>query len=225
VPSQVGGDVAAQGPFQAELACSLVALPGVVERLAVPADSRQHVAEVHVGAHDSLGVTDLLGDPASLCVQGDRPVGVVVVQAGAENVERTGLLGPGADRTSDRDRLFGAGNGLLLPPDPCEGLGVGGEHAGALGRRRRASQQPLRLLECSQGARLIPGSPAVSAQVGQQHASPHGIGGRIDLVDCVLKESDRVHDCAGDGGHLGRPGEKVDPIKPRRPARVGHQLP
>jgi hypothetical protein len=69
------------------------------------------VAEVHVGGHHRLGVADLLGDPAGLPVQGDRPVRVLVVEAGAEQVERAGLLGSGAGLPGNRDGLFAVSNG------------------------------------------------------------------------------------------------------------------
>jgi hypothetical protein len=71
------------------------------------------VAEVDVGAHDRFGVADLLGDPAGLPVQRNRPVQLAeVVQARPQGAEGVGLLGPGADRPCDRDRLLAIGNGL-----------------------------------------------------------------------------------------------------------------
>jgi hypothetical protein len=65
----------------------------------------------------------------------------------------------------------------------------------------------------------------MDAQMGQQHGSPHGLGGWVDLVDCVLQQPDRRLDCAAECGRVGCPGEQVNAVKSGRPARIGHLLP
>jgi hypothetical protein len=71
---EVAGHVTAGPALQAELVGPLVALPSIVDSLVKLAGQLQHVTQVGIGAHDRLGVADLLGDPAGLPVQSSGPV-------------------------------------------------------------------------------------------------------------------------------------------------------
>ena len=101
----------------------------------------------------------------------------------------------------------------------------GGEHAGALGRRWRPGQQPLRLLEGGQRAGLVAGDPAVIAQAGQEHGGPDRLVGRVHPAERILNQLDGTLHRAGESGRLGRAVEQVDPVQARRAAGLGHPLP
>jgi hypothetical protein len=185
------GDSAAHTAFQAELAGPQVAFAGVLEGLPLAARHRQHMIEVDVGSHDALSVADLLGDPTGFPLQCSRPVQLAeVVHAHPQSAERVGFLGLGPDRAGDPDRLLAVSNGCLCLPGQVQCPGVTGEHAGALSRRWRPGQQPLRFLVSSQRAGLVAGDPAVIAQTGYKHGSPDRLVDRVHPADCFLNQLD-----------------------------------
>ena len=188
---KAGGDSAAHTMFQAELAGPLVALSGILEGVPFAAGQRQHVIEVGVGAHDALGIADRFSDPAGLPLQGGPSFQVAeIVHAHPEGTERVGLLGPGPDRAGDLDRLLAVSNGCLCLPGQVQCPGVAGEHPGALSRRWRPGQQPLRLLVGSQRAGLVAGDAVVVAQAGQEDGGPDRLVGGIQLADRSLNQLD-----------------------------------
>ena len=180
----------------------------------------------HVGAHDGLGVLDLLGEAARLQQKVECAVQATDIgQASCEDAQRRGLLGPGADRPGGRDRRLGARNGLLGPSAQQQPVGASAEHAGDLGRGWRPGHQPLGLREGGQRAGFVAGDPAVGPQAGQQDRGPDRLGDRVHLAEGVLEQPDRVPGRAGEGDRLGRPGQQLDPVQSGWPARVGHPLP
>src|SRR4029453_7355057 len=95
---EVVGDRAARGAFQAELASAQIALLAVLAGVALATGQPQRPRKVDVGPNDRLGVSDLLGDAASLPAQGDRTVGVAKIgHATGQDPQRLGLLRPGTN--------------------------------------------------------------------------------------------------------------------------------
>ena len=104
-------------------------------------------------------------------------------------------------------------------------MGVVGKHAGTLGRRGLGGKELLCLGVGGKGGAMIQSLVSMAAQQTQEHGSPDRLTGLVHLTQRLLKELNSPLRGAGEASHLGRPGQQVDPIQPRRSARVGHLLP
>ena len=164
LPGEIVGDIATGGVFQAELAGPLVALPSVVQGVAVPAGQPQREGQGAVGFDQGLGVPDLLGEPAGLQVQGDRPVQLSrVIQTGRQDAERPRLLGPSPDQ---RGRPRSPPRSAGWPPG-------GGRTPAAHGRGRRAHGHVR-----PTGPRRPAAAPPARRRPGRRHDPAPCVGGR-----------------------------------------------
>lgn len=106
----------ALGAFQTKITCEPVALPTLLNGVAVPTGIPQDGHQGHVGGHEGLGVSGLLGDTASLQSHADRPVELAQVRkAGGKDAKRPRFLGTSSNRPRNGECLLAASLGLLGP--------------------------------------------------------------------------------------------------------------
>jgi hypothetical protein len=153
----VGGQDAPERRLQPELAGERQAASGGGVPLPQPADGPERRAEVEVAADDALGVPDLLGDAAG------RLELTGVEGAAPQDIEGVPLFGQGPDHPGDGQPLGGAALGLVATAGQHQPLRLVGEDAGAVGRRL-GRQEPHRLLQGGQAARLVVTVPALLPQ-------------------------------------------------------------
>ena len=191
-------------------------------RLLDAAEHQQRVAEVVQGDAEVVAVPELGGDADRLTEVRDAGVRVTAVGEGhAELLVRTALLGGGADRLGDRQRIE--------RPAPASARELARSAAGRpsaaspmRARRRLLRQQLQRPLELPH--RRLRGAVQPAEQLVQR-SRPAGIGPGIHERDRRGRDGKRALDVAGQAGGIGEAAQQLDLVDVLRPvlgATCGH---
>jgi hypothetical protein len=225
-PGQALGHEAAPRTGLPQFTGTTVALVAGRQRLPFPTGGGEHARKRNVGRDHDIGSAGLLGELASLEVQGDGLVEFAkVAETATQDANGVGLLGEGTNSTSRDDRLLTVRFGSVWPARYPECVRPEAIDTGLLSRCSRPDQQLFCLIIGRKHARFGSHAEAVEPKLGKQASRPHRFNSRIDPVDGLLKEHDGLLSCAGGSGGLGRAGQQPNAVQPGRPVQVGQLFP